>query len=200
MEWPCRWLWEAKREHLWMLSWLLWDRFLLGKVMWLCSPYWWSFSGMNFPESHLKINRLWRSKSIVWPWASRSSKYLSCAWILVFIPSHCLTCSALVWQCSFEWSWKPDTIYVCYSTAAWLHYMPFLMYENSWQCWKILSQKGGGGGEAGIHFCHILFLLIENKHSFIPVSKLLYLKFLILKNEFKIINNAALTKTVKTVA
>lgn len=78
--------------------------------------------------------------------------------------------------------------------------MPFLMYENSWQCWKILSQKGGGGGEAGIHFCHILFLLIENKHSFIPVSKLLYLKFLILKNEFKIINNAALTKTVKTVA
>lgn len=35
--------------------------------------------------------------------------------------------------------------------------------ESSWQCWKSLSQRVGGGGEARLHFCQNSFLLIENK-------------------------------------
>lgn len=50
---------------------------------------------------------------------------------------------------------------------------------------NILSQRGGGGGEARVHFCQNSFLLIENKHLF--QFQLLYLKLLIKKKEFKII-------------
>lgn len=59
---------------------------------------------------------------------------------------------------------------------------------------KLLSQRGGGGGGARVHFCQNSFLLIENKHLF----QLLYLKLLIKKIYKSPLNNPALTtKTMK---
>ena len=59
---------------------------------------------------------------------------------------------------------------------------------------KLLSQRGGGGGGARVHFCQNSFLLIENKHLF----QLLYLKLLIKKIYKSPLNDPALTtKTMK---
>lgn len=61
---------------------------------------------------------------------------------------------------------------------------------------KLLSQRGGGGGEGRVHFCQKSFLLIENKHLF--HFQLLYLKLLIKKKEnLKSLNNPVLSKIMK---
>lgn len=60
---------------------------------------------------------------------------------------------------------------------------------------KLLSRRGGGGGEGRVHFCQNSFLLIENKHLF--HFQLLYLKLLILGKNLKSSLNPILTKTMK---
>lgn len=121
---------------------------------------------MNFPKSHFK-DLMTSEKQTKCLALSQQIKPMSVLvhgfWFLgfSFFLSHLVSCDMTVQP------WVSLKIKY-YPILQLLNFITFfcLVCESSWQCWKILSQRGGGGGEARIHFCHNSFLLIENKHLF----------------------------------
>lgn len=178
MEWPCRWLWEAKRGYRWMLSWLLWDKFLLGDVAMpslLVVLRLVAWTSQNHTSRLIVTSK--KQMQVFGPEPADQTDVFLWAWALVLLPPQCLRAQPCYDSAALSGLGNQMLLRLFYSCLASLY--------ASVYCGELLTMvdsfipEGGGGGEAGIHFCHSLFLLIENKHSFIPVSKLLYLKFLI---------------------
>lgn len=80
-----------------------------------------------------------------------------CAWVLVFVFSFLIVSPVQLWYDNAALSGLENQILCSATVAAQLHYSLVITCENSRQCWKILSQRGGGGGEARIHFARIHF-------------------------------------------